>query len=343
MNNRLSVTINEQRDLKKTWLAEKADLEKRYFQIQALNTQLSASLIKKEKEFVKLQNTLANLLKDKEKANKSTIMISSKASSTTSTASGLSSVSQTRSLKSSADSSSSSVSPLLLTAEISSLKNSKNYLVHELKQVQQQLIAKETETRGLISISNQNQLISDEKILFLQTTIHQLKEELEETKLLQQEQEQQHLLLCNQQEEEAAAGNSMALVVIASPQPTVSSFPPVPPPSTVGKIAKKYLMGTPGAKPMTMLLSAEEMNSQENQIHSSFLMIPPTTGKKHQQRQKDLYEELHQHHQSIAKQLAEAMIVIKEQDRIIHEGKKSLKSVYFSISDFKIFFSVNFQ
>jgi hypothetical protein len=321
MNNRLSVTINEQRDLKKTWLAEKADLEKRYFQIQALNTQLSASLIKKEKEFVKLQNTLANLLKDKEKANKSTIMISSKASSSTSTASGHSSVSQTRSLKNTAsDSGSSSVSPLLLNADITSLKNSKNYLVHELKQVQQQLMAKETETKELISISNQNQLISEEKILFLQTTIHQLKEELEETKLLQQEQEHQHLLLCNQQQQEEAA-NSMALVVVASPQPTVSSFPPVPPPSTVGKIAKKYLMGTPRAKPMTMLLSEEEMNSQENQIHSSFLMIPPTTGKKHQQRQKDLYEELHQHHHSIAKQLAEAMIVIKEQDRIIHEGK----------------------
>ena len=54
--------------MKNNWLAEKSDLQTRIFQIQALNTQTTGSLKKRDKDFEKLQNQLAKIVKE---ANKS--------------------------------------------------------------------------------------------------------------------------------------------------------------------------------------------------------------------------------------------------------------------------------
>lgn len=57
----------EHREVKNHWLAEKNDLQTRIFQVQALNTQATGSLKKKEKDFEKLQNQLAKIVKDANK------------------------------------------------------------------------------------------------------------------------------------------------------------------------------------------------------------------------------------------------------------------------------------
>mgnify|MGYP005993419747 CR=1 FL=1 len=54
--------------MKNNWLAEKSDLQTRIFQIQAHNTQTTGSLKKRDKDFEKLQNQLAKIVKE---ANKS--------------------------------------------------------------------------------------------------------------------------------------------------------------------------------------------------------------------------------------------------------------------------------
>ena len=65
---RVSALTMEHREVKNHWLAEKGDLQTRIFQVQALNTQASGSLKKCEKDFVKLQNQLAKIVKDGNKA-----------------------------------------------------------------------------------------------------------------------------------------------------------------------------------------------------------------------------------------------------------------------------------
>lgn len=54
----------EHREVKAHWLAEKNDLQSRFHQVQALNTQIQGTLKKKEKDFDKLQNQLAKVVKD---------------------------------------------------------------------------------------------------------------------------------------------------------------------------------------------------------------------------------------------------------------------------------------
>jgi hypothetical protein len=54
----------EQRDMRNHWVAEKSELQTRIFQVQALNTQTTGTLKKKEKDFEKLQNQLAKIVKD---------------------------------------------------------------------------------------------------------------------------------------------------------------------------------------------------------------------------------------------------------------------------------------
>jgi flagellar biosynthesis component FlhA len=65
---RISALTLEHREVKNHWLAEKSDLQARNFQMQALNTQYAGSLKKKEKDFEKLQNQLAKIVKDANKA-----------------------------------------------------------------------------------------------------------------------------------------------------------------------------------------------------------------------------------------------------------------------------------
>ena len=311
----MSAIVNEQRDLKKTWLAEKSDLQNRYFQIQSLNTQLNASLIKKEKEFVKLQNSLANVLKDKEKANKSTIIISSKLPG--------SSLSTSQKVPKELPNNGTTSVPLL-NAEISSLKNTRMYLTNEIKQLQEQFSKIENQRNEIQQVYHQNNMISEEKILFLQQQIQELKEELEIQKLNPLPQSPQVDAPSASIFQEAPATNRKNPSnnsVFFSPPPTTLLSSPAP--SRIGKIAKKYLVGTPGAKPMNVLLSDEEIHSQQTEIESNLPHPPPpptTASKKRVTILETQYEELLKNHENVTKQLAEAMIVIKEQDRLIHEA-----------------------
>jgi hypothetical protein len=92
ISNKLSATTEEQRELKRLWLAEKTDLLNRCQHIQNLNTQLQAKLIKQEKDFQKLQNQLAQMMKQNEKKSKTAIVLSSSLAATLSSNSGNSSV-----------------------------------------------------------------------------------------------------------------------------------------------------------------------------------------------------------------------------------------------------------
>ena len=58
LNNKLTVTLAEHRELKQSWLAEKTELTQRFHQIQVLNTQIKGTLKKAEMDFSKLQNRL---------------------------------------------------------------------------------------------------------------------------------------------------------------------------------------------------------------------------------------------------------------------------------------------
>ena len=73
LNSRISAMANEQREVKIHWLAEKNDLQARFFQIQSLNTQMQGTLKKKEKDFEKLQAHLAKLVKEASRGQKSTL------------------------------------------------------------------------------------------------------------------------------------------------------------------------------------------------------------------------------------------------------------------------------
>eukprot|EP00600_Ochromonadales_sp_CCMP1393_P001869 CAMPEP_0174982370 /NCGR_PEP_ID=MMETSP0004_2-20121128/16463_1 /TAXON_ID=420556 /ORGANISM="Ochromonas sp., Strain CCMP1393" /LENGTH=607 /DNA_ID=CAMNT_0016234329 /DNA_START=172 /DNA_END=1998 /DNA_ORIENTATION=+ len=68
LHRRLNAMNTEHREVKKSWLAEKNDLQARFHQILALHTQTQGSLKKKEKDFDKLQNQLARLVKDSNRA-----------------------------------------------------------------------------------------------------------------------------------------------------------------------------------------------------------------------------------------------------------------------------------
>jgi predicted nuclease with TOPRIM domain len=60
--------------VKNQFLKEKNDLQTRFFQIRDLNTQLSGTMKKKEKDFDKLQNQMSKVVKDAAKAAKASIV-----------------------------------------------------------------------------------------------------------------------------------------------------------------------------------------------------------------------------------------------------------------------------
>jgi hypothetical protein len=66
----------EHREVKNQWLSDKQDLTTRLHQVQALNTQLQGTLKKKEKDYDKLQSQLSKLVKDHSKGQKSIITVS---------------------------------------------------------------------------------------------------------------------------------------------------------------------------------------------------------------------------------------------------------------------------
>lgn len=93
--------------------------------------------------------------------------------------------------------------------------------------------------------------------------------------------------------------------------------------STPGTIAKKYLEGTPGARPVSWVV--EQANTEVKRLRSRVEDIGQL--KKHQymtETDLDMNNEEHalikQKLMTLRAQLSEAMCVIQEQDRLIHEG-----------------------
>lgn len=77
-NNRLAILTLEQRELRSHWLTEKTDMEGRLFQMLAVQTQTQGSMRKKEKEYERLQNQMAKLVKDSNRGSKASNMVISK-------------------------------------------------------------------------------------------------------------------------------------------------------------------------------------------------------------------------------------------------------------------------
>lgn len=72
-NNKVAAVMVEQREVKAHWLAEKSELESRVFQSQALATQWQGSLRKKEKDYDKLQMQLSKLIKESTRGQKDAV------------------------------------------------------------------------------------------------------------------------------------------------------------------------------------------------------------------------------------------------------------------------------
>jgi len=72
-NNKVAAVMVEQREVKAHWLAEKSELESRVFQSQALATQWQGSLRKKEKDYDKLHIQLSKLMKESSRGQKDAI------------------------------------------------------------------------------------------------------------------------------------------------------------------------------------------------------------------------------------------------------------------------------
>lgn len=64
LHNSILRSNQEHREVRNHWLSEKADLEGRMFQLQALNTQYQGTLKKRDKEIDRLQQLLAKTVKD---------------------------------------------------------------------------------------------------------------------------------------------------------------------------------------------------------------------------------------------------------------------------------------
>lgn len=71
----MAALLEDQRQLRCHWLAEKNELETRCFQAQALATQFQGTIRKKDKDYEKLQGQLAKMVKDSSRGQKSVIVI----------------------------------------------------------------------------------------------------------------------------------------------------------------------------------------------------------------------------------------------------------------------------
>ena len=75
-NTRCGSLVVEQRELRSHWLQEKNEIESKMYQLQALQTQVQATMKKKEKEFEKLQGLLQKQIKDSMRGQKMGVVMS---------------------------------------------------------------------------------------------------------------------------------------------------------------------------------------------------------------------------------------------------------------------------
>eukprot|EP01039_Chlorochromonas_danica_P002394 gene2394-2626_t len=254
LHEKISAMMEDQRTVKNHWLAEKADLQSRLFQVQALNTQYLGSMKKKEKDYEKLQNHLAKVIKDIQKTPKASATLSSSSTSTTSS--------------SSSTTTSSSSSTLMTTA----LK--KNLSQDQTNPIVQQLL-KDAEVQALKSrlkgLEKENTFFR-ETITQLEGQVATLQTQVTETLLALPQQQQEE----EQEEEEGVVvvvERSTATAVVAVPQTPQA---PTPAMRTCGTV-----MATPSFKVSSLQKKLSEalvvIQEQDRLIRQALLGQLPTT------------------------------------------------------------------
>lgn len=307
-NSRTSALINEQRDLRNHWLADKADLQSRFCQVQGLNTQIQGTLKKKEKEFEKLQAQLTKLVKDSARGVKSTIMISAPLKKATSQ-----------------EISGGNHGGLLRDAEVLALKRS-------LQQFQQE---NSTIEKNLQEIKS--------NLAELQSNFESKLQEIEGKHRIQVD-----TILAEKEADAAQKRISQQINLPLKTEEIIFESKPINPPQspeyvmgtpdshqvksliksavrkTPGTIAKKYLEGTPGVRPLNWII--QQTNTEIKNLR--YRVDDIVNGSHESSTAFDLDNStLPAREDALAKivnlraRLAEALVVIQEQDRLIHEGK----------------------
>ncbi len=302
-NNRTSTLVNEQRELRNHWMAEKADLQSRLCQVQTLNTQFQGSLKKKEKEFDKLQSQLLKLVKDSTRGMKSTILISAPPKKVFSQESN---------------------GVTLRDAEVVSLKRSLLQYQQDNEALRNHVEAVKTDLADLQSNFEKKMMDMEEKHkLELDTIATKTKRNITITDCIDpQTPAPQHI-------HQPHHNHSLEL----------KSVTKVALCKTPGTIARKYLEGTPGVRQMNWIIA--QANTEIKALRSRVDVIVTknmefSTGGSVSQLSNLGGEEAMAKIVNLRARLTEALLVIEEQDRLIHEGRKWY---CLSIFNHHIFFS----
>jgi hypothetical protein len=298
-NGRLSSAGAELRDLRQRMAAERADFTARLQQIQGVRTVLEGSLKKKEKEFLCLQTQLAKIVsKDSVKSAKVSVVISGPppASSLRATA---------------------ATAPSLRDAETAALRNS--------------LAVFKTENSSLRDSLRELQLSFDEAL----RVVHE--KHLVQIDALQQQQQQRLPNLVDNPRNNSGNNNLQSQPV---PQPPFLPFSPSTASSSsssssssvstqsvlqspAGSLARKYLEGTPDARPIRWLV--EQANTDIKNIRTRADLVASNAPPQPNSSSMPLVStEAMQKIVLLRSRLSEALLIIQEQDRLIHNGEPLL-------------------
>jgi hypothetical protein len=292
-NARYSSQINEQRELRNHWMAEKADLQSRFCQVQSLNTQIQGSLKKKEKEFEKLQNQLTKIVKDSCKSVKSTMIVSLPLKKPTSqeNITGI-------------------TGALLRDAEVSALKRSVQQFQHENSVIQRHLESIKLSLADLQSVfDNRIREVEDKHKLQLESM--QTRNEWKNMEVAPTSQSKWNLENNYPQTPESnQLGCLLGVEVKSMIKSCVNKTP--------GTIAKKYLEGTPGVRPLNAII--QQTNTEIKNLRSCIDDITNNSATQNNEITSELQDACAKIVNLRAK-LAEALVVIEEQDHLIHECK----------------------
>ena len=338
LNSRISRTNSEHREVRNHWLNEKADVEGRLFQLQALVTQVQAKSIKKEKDYDRLQLQLSKVVKDAARGNKAIITISQPLKKNLSQVTAMDSKGSSKSNNGNGS--------LLKDAEIIANKNTitnlekENASLRNAMQSMQENISTLQEnfdsSIALVELKYKNQIDTLIAEHFVKDECLQQKDEsIEDMKA--------RLATAT---DEAAAKAAIAATLAALTPPVRHRVIP-------GSLAKQYLDGTPGARPVRWVV--EQVNTEIKRLRDradrasqhagagtgnspfprSSTKTPKTQtqgkvnrnqGDRNNDRDED-YREYNSYgeflnsnpkYSAMKSRLLEAMAVIQEQDRLIH-------------------------
>ncbi|RYG69562.1 hypothetical protein EON64_02380 [archaeon] len=289
LNNRISAMIMEHREVKNYWLAEKSDLQTRYFQIQALNTQVTGTLKKKEKDYDKLQMQLSKIVKDGQKGNKAVIQMSAPLKRNFSQ-----------------ETSNPNALQLLRDAELAALKSTVKAWENENVTLKNSVGAMQSELANLQASVDAEK---DALAIKFRERIQSL-----ELQLMHQSSSTLPSSAVSFAEPDSASSSAISSKQASPEVPAATDVPCTPAPSFTtadveGSIAKKYLAYTPGARPVSWVVDqanteVKRLRDRAEGISYQDAMTPSVHGKI----------------ASLKSKLAEAMAVIQEQDRLIHQA-----------------------